>query len=113
MQVGHGDRRGGPRAYLVALDLRRVKVFGCREATTGMAPFGRLVDRVMGQPPYNEARRVLRVMENGSSHRGESSIRCRLTRTYPRPVPVHGSGFYQIELYQKPQCPACRQRFRG
>lgn len=38
------------------------------------------------------------VMDNGSSHRGESSIR-RLTQAYPRLVPVHASWLNQIEIY--------------
>lgn len=102
MRVEHEYRRGGAWAYLAALDVHRAKVFGRCEAATGMAPFGRLVDQVMSQPPYNEARRVFWVMDNGSSHRGESSIR-RLTQAYPRLVPVHGpvhaSWLNQIEIY--------------
>lgn len=47
------------RAYLAALDVHRAKVFGRCEATTGIAPFARLVDQVMSQPPYNEAQGVL------------------------------------------------------
>ena len=102
MRVEHEYRRGGAWAYLAALDVHRAKVFGRCEAATGMAPFGRLVDQVMSQPPYNEARRVFWVMDNGSSHCGESSIR-RLTQAYPRLVPVHGpvhaSWLNQIEIY--------------
>ena len=41
-------------------------------------------------------------MDNGSSHRGEASVR-RLTKTHPRLVPVHGpvhaSWLNQIEIY--------------
>ena len=62
-------------------------------ATTGIAPFERLVDQVMSQPPYNEARRVFWIMDNGSSHRG-AALRCaRLQRkpsapgSRPRPGP--------------------------
>ena len=102
MRVEHEYRRGGAWAYLAALDVHRAKVFGRCEAATGMAPFGRLVDQVMSQPPYNEARRVFWVMDNGSSHRGERSVR-RLTQAYPRLVPVHGpvhaSWLNQIEIY--------------
>ena len=102
MRVEHEYRRGGAWAYLAALDVHRAKVFGRCEAATGMAPFGRLVDQVMSQPPYNEARRVFWVMDNGSSHRGKSSIR-RLTQAYPRLVPVHGpvhaSWLNQIDIY--------------
>jgi hypothetical protein len=102
MRVEHEYERGGAWAYLAALDVHRAKVFGRCEATTGIAPFGRLVDHVMSQPPYNEARTVFWVMDNGSAHRGESSVR-RLTQAHPRVVPVHGpvhaSWLNQIEIY--------------
>ncbi|HUG24298.1 hypothetical protein [Piscinibacter sp.] len=75
MRVEHEYARGGAWAYLAALDVHRAKVFGRCEATTGIAPFERLVDQVMSQPPYDTARRVFWVMDNGSSHRGETSVR--------------------------------------
>jgi len=102
MRVEHEYVRGGAWAYLAALDVHRAKVFGRCEATTGIAPFERLVDQVMSQPPYNTAHRVFWVMDNGSSHRGEASIR-RLTKAHPRLVPVrgpvHASWLNQIEIY--------------
>jgi len=102
LRVEHEYKRAGAWAYLAALDVHRAKVFGRCEATTGIAPFSRLLDQVMNQPPYNEARRVFWVMDNGSSHRGERSVR-RLTQAYPRLVPVHGpvhaSWLNQIEIY--------------
>ena len=94
--------RGGAWAYLAALDVHRAKVFGRCEDTTGIAPFERLVDQVMSQPPYRDARRVFWIMDNGSSHRGEACVR-RLTHAHPRLVPVHGpvhaSWLNQIEIY--------------
>lgn len=82
--------------------VRGAKVFGRCEATTGIAPFERLVDQVMSQAPYNTARRVFWVMDNGSSHRGQASVQ-RLTQAHPRLVPVHGpvhaSWLNQIEIY--------------
>ncbi len=93
---------GGAWAYMAALDVHRAKVFGRCEATTGIAPFERLVDQVMSQPPYDTARRVFWVMDNGSSHRGDASVR-RLTQAHPRLVPVHApvhaSWLNQIEIY--------------
>ncbi|HEX9548350.1 MAG TPA: transposase, partial [Acidimicrobiales bacterium] len=72
------------------------------ERTTGIAPFDRLVDQVMTQPPYCDARRVFWIVDNGSSHRGARCVR-RLTAKYPRLVPVHGpvhaSWLNQIEIY--------------
>ena len=102
MRVEHEYRRGGAWAYLAALDVHRAKVFGRCEASTGIAPFARLVDQVMSQPPYDRARRVFWIMDNGSSHRGEASVQ-RLTQAHPRIVPVHGpvhaSWLNQIEIY--------------
>lgn len=102
MRVEHEYARGGAWAYLAAFDVHRAKVFGRCEATTGIAPFERLVDQVMSQPPYNSARRVFWIMDNGSSHRGESSVQ-RLTRAYlnlvPVHAPVHASWLNQIEIY--------------
>ena len=85
-----------------ALDVHRTKVFGRCAPTTGIEPFERLVEQVMSQPPYNTARRVFWVMDNGSSHRGQASVQ-RLTQAHPRLVPVHGpvhaSWLNQIEIY--------------
>jgi len=102
IHVEHEYARGGARAYLAALDVHCAKVFGRCEPTTGIAPFERLVDQVMSQSPYNTARRVFWVMDNGSSHRGQASVQ-RLTQAHPRLEPVHGpvhaSWFNQIEIY--------------
>lgn len=48
-EVEHEYERGGAWAYMAALDVHRAKVFGRCEATTGIAPFERLVDQVMSQ----------------------------------------------------------------
>ncbi len=102
MRVEHEYGRGGAWAYLAALDVHRARVFGRCEATTGIDPFMRLVDQVMSQAPYNSARRVFWIMDNGSSHRGQASVE-RLRRAYPRLVPmhapVHASWLNQIEIY--------------
>lgn len=102
MRVEHEYRRCGAWAYLAAWDVRRAKLFGRCESGTGIAPFERLVDQVMDQPPYRDARRVFWIMDNGSSHRGQPCVR-RLQEKYPRIVPVHGpvhaSWLNQIEVY--------------
>jgi hypothetical protein len=102
MRVEHEYTRCGAWAYLAALDVHRAKVFGRCERKSGIAPFERLVDHVMRQPPYNQARRVFWIMDNGSSHRGASCV-ARLQAKYPRLVPVHGpvhaSWLNQIEIY--------------
>jgi hypothetical protein len=102
MRVESEYERRGAWAYLAALDVHRAKVFGRCERKTGIAPFERLVDQVMRQPPYNEARRVFWVMDNGSSHRGARCV-ARLQEKFPRLVtvhgPVHASWLNQIEIY--------------
>jgi hypothetical protein len=102
MRVEHEYQRGGALAYLAALDVHQAKVFGRCEPTTGIAPFGRLIDQVMSQPPYNEARTVFWIMDNGSAHRGHQCIE-RLRHTHPRVIPVHApvhaSWLNQIEIY--------------
>ena len=102
MRVEHEYDRCGAWAYLAALDVHRAKLFGRCERKTGIAPFERLVDHVMQQPPYNQARRVFWIMDNGSAHRGARCVG-RLQAKHPRLVPVHGpvhaSWLNQIEIY--------------
>jgi hypothetical protein len=94
--------RQGALAYLAAWDVRRAKVLGLCEPTTGIEPFHRLVDHVMQQEPYRSAARVFWVTDNGSSHRGKVSAE-RLANWYPTaiqvPTPVHASWLNQIEIY--------------
>jgi hypothetical protein len=102
MRVEHEYQRCGAWAYLAALDVHRAKLFGRCERKTGIQPFDRLVAQVMSQPPYNDARRVFWIFDNGSSHCGVRSI-VRLQQQYPRLVPVHGpvhaSWLNQVEIY--------------
>ena len=100
-------RRGGvpprrPLAYLAAWDVHRAKVFGRCEQTTGIDPFDRLVDQVMTTEPYATARRVFWVVDNGSSHRGQTSID-RLQDRWPKlrliHLPVHASWLNRVEIY--------------
>jgi hypothetical protein len=62
----------------------------------------RLVEQVMTRPPYNDARRVFWIVDNGSSHRGAASV-LRLKQLFPRWTlvhgPVHASWLHQIEIY--------------
>jgi len=102
MKVEHEYKRCGAWAYIAAMDVHRAKFFGRCERKTGIAPFDRLVDEVMTSPPYNEARRVFWIVDNGSSHRGLKSV-VRLKNKYPKLVlvhgPVHASWLNQIEIY--------------
>ena len=102
MKVEHEYTRCGAWAYIAALDVHRARVFGRCERRTGIEPFDRLVDQVMTRPPYNDARRVFWIVDNGSSHRGLAAVE-RLQKKYPRLVlvhgPVHASWLNQIEIY--------------
>ena len=101
MRVEHEYDRGGALAYLAAWDVHQARLFGRCEPTTGIEPFGRLVEQVMGAEPYASARRVFWVVDNGSSHRGQASIDrlqgawANLTLVH---LPVHASWLNQIEL---------------
>jgi len=94
--------RRGALAYMAAWDVHQARLFGLCDATTGIEPFHRLVDLVMTQEPYRSAHRIFWITDNGSSHRGQSSID-RLSQWYSNAVlvhtPVHASWLNQIELY--------------
>ena len=85
---------------MAAWDVRRARVFGQCEQTTGIDAYHRLVDHVMQQEPYRSAKRVFWVTDNGSSHRGSVSAK-RLAQWYPHAVqvhtPVHASWLNQVE----------------
>ncbi|WP_308188642.1 hypothetical protein [Streptomyces sp. MNU89] len=83
MRVEHQYDRGGSLAYLAAWDMHRGKVSGHGEPTTGIAPFGRLVEQAMNTEPYVSANRVFWIVNNGSSHRGQATID-RMTTRWPQ-----------------------------
>jgi DDE superfamily endonuclease len=99
MRVEHEYDRGGALAYLAAYDVHRAQLFGRTEPTTGIEPFGRLVQQVMTSQPYASARRVFWVVDNGSSHRGQACAD-RLESAWPNlrliHLPVHASWLNQI-----------------
>jgi hypothetical protein len=94
--------RGGALQYLAAWDVQEGVVMGLCEAQTGIEPFGRLVDHVMKRPVYGSADRVFWIVDNGSSHRGEASVK-RMSGAYPNAIlvhlPVHASWLNQVEVY--------------
>lgn len=102
MRVEHEYDRQGAVAYLAAYDVHRAKAFGRCEATTGIVPFGHLVEQVMTTEPYASAERVFWVVDNGSSHRGQASVD-RLEGAWPTlrlvHLPVHASWLDQCEVY--------------
>jgi hypothetical protein len=94
--------RGGALQYLAGWDVRRGYVMGRCEPSTGIEPFGRLVTQVMNQEPYQSAGRVFWIVDNGSSHRGETSVR-RMTQSHSKAIlvhtPIHASWLNQVEIY--------------
>lgn len=101
-RVEHEYERGGALQYLAGWDVRRGRVMGRCESTTGIEPFGRLVDQIMRSAPYRSADRVFWVVDNGSSHRGQTAIN-RLKKAYRKAIlvhtPVHASWLNQVEIY--------------
>jgi hypothetical protein len=102
MRVEHEYERRGALAYLAAYDVHRGRVMGRCEPTTGIGPFGRLVEQVMTVEPYASAARVFWIVDNGSSHRGQRAID-RVQGEWPRlrlvHLPVHASWLDQCEIY--------------
>jgi hypothetical protein len=101
--------RGGALQYLAAWDVQQGRVMGRCEAKTGIDPFGRLVQQVMEHPHYRTpcgrsdmASQVFWVVDNGSSHRGEASVK-RMSKAYANAIlvhlPVHASWLNQVEVY--------------
>ena len=94
--------RGGTLAYLAALDVHHATVIGQCAATTGIVPFGDLVEQVMTREPYASARRVFWVVDNGSSHAGQASVE-RMREAWANAtlvhLPIHASWLNQIEIY--------------
>jgi hypothetical protein len=94
--------RKGALQYLAAWDVHRGIVLGRCEAKTGIKPFGRLVDQVLDQEPYHDADRLFYVVDNGSSHRGQTSVE-RMRRRDKKIIlvhtPVHASWLNQVEIY--------------
>jgi len=102
MKLEHEYRRGGSLNYIAAMDVNNAKLFGRCEAKTGIKPFDLLVEDVMSQEPYCSANRVFWIVDNGSSHRGQSSID-RIETKWPNAIlvhlPIHASWLNQIEIY--------------
>jgi len=102
MRVEHEYERAGAWAYFAAWDVRKARIHGRCEQTTGIDGFMRLVDQVMRHKPYCSARRVFWIMDNGSSHRGDRSaarLRSRWPNIIPVHTPVHASWLNQVEVY--------------
>jgi transposase len=95
-------RRGGTLAYLAAYDVHAARVIGRTAPTTGIEPFGQLVEQVMTTEPYASAARVFWIVDNGSSHNGARSIQ-RMHAAWPSAelvhLPIHASWLNQVEIF--------------
>jgi hypothetical protein len=102
MKVEHEYKRLGAWVYLAAWDVRNAKLFGRCERRMSGAAFDDLVAEVMSGEPYRSAPRVFWIVDNCSSHRGESCC-ARLRKRWPNIVvvhtPIHASWLNQIEIY--------------
>ena len=67
-----------------------------------MAPVARLGGEVLGQEPYQSARRVFSIMDHCSAHRGQKAVD-RFRAQWPNAIlvhtPVHASWLNQVEIY--------------
>lgn len=95
-------RRRGTLAYLAAYDVHAARVIGHCAPTTGIEPFGQLVEQVMTSEPYASARRVFWIVDNGSSHNGARSVD-RMRAAWPTAelvhLPIHASWLNQVEIF--------------
>ena len=100
--IENAYERGGALQYLAAWDVRRWHVMGRCALTTGIEPFGRVVKQVLAEEPYRSGERLLWIMDNGSSHRGDTSKK-QLSHVDSRIIlvhtPVHASWLNQVEIY--------------
>jgi hypothetical protein len=101
-QVEFEYERLGTLAYQAALDVFQGTVISQIETTNCIATFNQLVERVMTQPPYNTARRVFWIVDNGPSHH-PATFPDRLAGLHEHAIavhlPTHASWLNQIELY--------------
>jgi Protein of unknown function (DUF3703)/DDE superfamily endonuclease len=95
------EKCGGTLACMGAYDVHQARLIGSVAEKTGIVPFMELVDRVMTQQPYVNARTVYWIVDNGSSHHGQRSVD-RMAVAWPNDrlvhLPIHASWLNQIEI---------------
>jgi DDE superfamily endonuclease len=101
-RVEHEYERRGALCYPAAWDARRARLFDRCDDKDGIVPFDALVEQFMSVEPYSKAQRVFLIVDNGSAHRGQKSIK-RLQGRYKNLIlvhtPVHASWLNQAEIY--------------
>jgi hypothetical protein len=95
-------KRHGTLVYQAALDVRQGTIIGQIVKKNEIATFNQLVKKAMEMPPYNKARRVFWIVDNGGCHH-KNTFPSRLKQMYPNAIavhlPTHASWLNQIELY--------------
>jgi hypothetical protein len=95
-------KRGGALCYFAAWDAKRAKLFDRCEDKDGIVPFDKLVAQFMTVEPYSKAQRVFVIVDSGSAHRGQASIK-RLQGRHKNLIlvhtPVQASWLNQAEIY--------------
>ena len=101
-QVEFEYERLGTLTYQAALDVFSGRVIGQIADKNCILTFNQLVERVMSQAPYNTARRVFWLVDNGSAHH-PATFPNRLSGLHEHAIavhlPTHASWLNQIELY--------------
>ena len=101
-RVEHEYERRGALCYFAAWDTRRAKLFDHCDDKDGIVPFDALIAQFMSVEPYSKAQRVFVIVDNGSAHRGQASIK-RLQGRYENLIlvhtPVNASWLNQAEIY--------------
>ncbi len=98
----HEYERKGALAYLAVLDVHNGRIFGLCESSSGIEPFNRLLSLIMSRKPYCSAKKVYLIVDNGSSHRGQTCIdriQGKWPNIHPVHLPIHASWLNQIEIY--------------
>ncbi len=100
-------RRHGTATLLALMEISSGLVFHQTVHKSGILPFKNLIDKLLGQEPYRNARRLSFVVDNGSSH-GRKRFQERLSEWFPQPdypemiavhTPKHASWLNQVELF--------------
>lgn len=100
-------RRHGTAVLLALLEVGSGRVFHQTVPKNGIEPFRALLQAVVQQEPYRQARRLFLVVDNGGSH-SRQKFQSRLDAWFPRPeypelvavhLPKHASWLNQVELF--------------
>lgn len=94
--------RHGSACYHALLNARTGRVCGSVAASSGIEPFQELLTRCLQLPEYRDVERVFLIVDNGSSHRPETSparLQALDSRLVTVHLPKHSSWLNQAELY--------------